>query len=196
MKRENFKGKVFGKLTIFREHKVGKDWWCVARCECGLYNSWPKRFFQRRRPKLECGFCHLQKGTTKISRVYTMPYTHLPEYHTWSVMIQRCTDPNHISYAEYGGRGIKIDPKWLDKTRDGNSPPKGFNWFVFEVGYKPTPWHTLDRADNNGNYEKANTRWATPKEQRANQRPRKDSESTIPTPVASSTDPATGEDTI
>jgi hypothetical protein len=175
MKRENFKGRQFGKLTVFREHKHGKDWWVVCLCECGLYVAYLKRFVQRRRPVQDCRFCHVQKGREgKRGRVYTMPYSMLPEYHSWLLMRQRCYDPKHTSYKEYGGRGITVDPAWNDVTRDGEAPPRGFNQFLHDVGYKPTPWHTLDRwPDNDGNYTKANVRWATPREQRLNQRPRK-----------------------
>lgn len=171
MKRVNFKGQRFGKLVVFREHKMGKDWYVVCRCDCGLYVAYLKRFVQRRRPVKDCRHCHLNKtGKPKFGRVASMPISMMPEYKAWMVMIQRCTDENHPSYKDYGGRGIMIADNWLIK--DGANPPTGFRWFFHEVGYKPSPEHTLDRIDVNGHYQPGNVRWATPVEQRANQRQR------------------------
>lgn len=83
-----------------------------------------------------------------------------PEYGSWAAMIKRCTDPNHVGYGNYGGRGITVCDRWLDS----------FDAFVEDMGPKPTPSHSIDRVDVNGNYEPANCRWATPVEQRANRR--------------------------
>lgn len=74
-------------------------------------------------------------------------------------MRQRCADKNDVSYAIYGGRGIKVCPEW-----------RSFEKFIADVGEKPTPAHTLDRIDPDGDYEPGNVRWATRKEQSANRR--------------------------
>jgi hypothetical protein len=80
-------------------------------------------------------------------------------------MWQRCTDPNSISYADYGGRGITVCERW-----------RKFENFLADMGERPggkrgsADHHSIDRIDNDGNYEPGNCRWATPKEQRANQR--------------------------
>jgi hypothetical protein len=72
-------------------------------------------------------------------------------------MIQRCDYPSHNRYELYGGRGIKIAPEWRD-----------FEKFFKDMGKRPTPQHTLDRIDVNGNYCRSNCRWATQKEQQRN----------------------------
>jgi len=81
-----------------------------------------------------------------------------PEYNTWCAMKQRCNYPKNNRYNRYGGRGIKVCYDW------NNS----FLAFLKDMGSKPTPKHSLDRIDNNGNYEPSNCRWATVKEQTLN----------------------------
>lgn len=82
-----------------------------------------------------------------------------PEYRAWDSMKQRCLNPNTDNYADYGGRGITICPSWLN-----------FSAFLADMGRKPSPSHSLDRIDVDGNYQPTNCRWATPKEQANNTR--------------------------
>jgi len=86
-----------------------------------------------------------------------------PLYHRWNGIKQRCRDPHHRAFKNYGGRGISIYPDWLDfKTfRDA---------ILNEIGPCPSPEHELDRIDNSGNYEPGNMRWATATEQSNNKR--------------------------
>ena len=74
-------------------------------------------------------------------------------------MKYRCTNPNSHKYPRYGGRGITVCDEWLES----------FQAFYDHIGDAPTPKHSLDRIDNDGNYEPGNVRWATPHQQRVNQ---------------------------
>ena len=80
-------------------------------------------------------------------------------YRTWDGIIQRCTNPNAHQYHNYGGRGINICQRWR----------LSFLAFLEDMGDRPNGC-SLDRIDNNGNYEPTNCRWATHKQQRSNTR--------------------------
>ena len=83
-----------------------------------------------------------------------------PEYSCWLQMRQRCKNPRSPEYANYGGRGIAVCAEW----------DASFESFFSQVGARPSKAHTLDRINNNGNYEQANIRWATRAEQQLNRR--------------------------
>jgi hypothetical protein len=89
-------------------------------------------------------------------------YKARPEYHAWQKMKERCLNPEHRAYKNYGRRGIKVDPRWLG--------PDGFKNFITDVGYRPGPGWSLDREDNDGDYTRGNCRWATRSMQMTNTR--------------------------
>jgi hypothetical protein len=151
----NLKGRMFGDLTVLfllpKRHKRKRMWMC--RCSCGTTLAVRHDYLlHTNNPKTHCG-CK-NRG---------LPTLHPQEYHIWSSMNQRCSVPTHVSFKQYGGRGIKVCLEWADKVT-------GFEAFLEYMGKRPSPQHTLDRLDPDGNYEPGNVQWKTMKEQNRNKR--------------------------
>lgn len=85
--------------------------------------------------------------------------TKIPEYKVWKSMKYRCSNPNLNNYKDYGGRGIKVCDRWLSFTN-----------FIEDMGRRPSNKHSIERVNNDGNYEPSNCEWATTDKQSANKR--------------------------
>lgn len=146
-------GRVFGRLTVLR--RVGSDkrhnavWLCL--CECGKEH----RTISHRLTTGNVRSC----GCLFLDAVSTHGMSRTREYRSWMKMRRRCSNLKDDNYKNYGGRGIKVCDRWLDS----------FDAFYADMGPRPRGT-SLDRINNNGNYEPANCRWATSKAQLNNTR--------------------------
>lgn len=94
----------------------------------------------------------------------TIKQLHKAEHRALTNAIHRCHNPSHVAYPEYGGRGIRVCKRWLDRE-------KGFERFLKDIGPRPSNKHSLERVNNNRGYTPYNCKWATRSEQQSNRRP-------------------------
>lgn len=155
-------GQTFGKLTALSEngrHENGRILWeCL--CECGKTVNIANNNLHSGNTK-SCG-CLKKEASVERGKesLTTHGLSNTPEYSAWKNIIQRCNNPKDQAYSNYGARGIKICERWNDS----------FINFYTDLGPRPTVEHSVDRIDNNGNYEIGNCKWSTTEEQCNNKR--------------------------
>ena len=159
-------GKRYGRLLaeefVGRNHRGNALWKC--KCDCGAKKVTVLSQLNMGNVK-SCGCLARELASERTAKVarkhgHSTRSSRSSEYNAWRAMKKRCTNPKVKQWKDYGGRGIQVCTAWADS----------FEAFIADVGSKPEPHLTLDRIDNNGNYETGNVRWADRTTQSRNRR--------------------------
>lgn len=162
-KRIDLTGEKFGRLTVMKADYTDKNYRLFWRCVCSCGNVHSVRGDQLKSGSSKSCGC-LNSELVKIRALKKSAEGRVKDerlYNIWQGMRQRCYDENAMEYHRYGARGIAVCNKWLNSYSE-------FKKWSLRNGYHENL--SIDRKDNDGNYEPENCKWSTPKQQANNRR--------------------------
>jgi hypothetical protein len=160
-------GERFGRLVALQARRIGRFVWWECRCDCGKMTE-VRGYSLRNGTTKSCG-CYRRERSSSVTRARSRGLSTHPLRGVWRDLVQRCNNTTGRDFERYGKRGIRVCARWLN-----------FEIFVqdiiSEIGERPPEKSngrsvfSIDRKNNDGNYEPGNVRWATSREQARNTR--------------------------
>lgn len=151
-------GKRFGKWIVLEFVSTGPLWRC--RCDCGVEKVVRGKNLLSGRSQ-SCGCLVVESTRARLTvHGHAKSTGKHPVYIVWCRMKGRCSNPKVAAFPWYGGRGIKVCDRWVNS----------FQAFLSDMGDRPSPAHSIDRIDSDGDYEPTNCQWSTRDVQLQNRR--------------------------